>query len=65
MDSSLKRTYRRSIVQMDYFNSRKNVPKNVQKSVMQVLDCCFGYSTIAFWRSRCRRRRRILRSLLI
>ena len=42
MESTLRSTYRRFIVQMVYFNSRKNVPKNVQKSVMQVLDCCFG-----------------------
>ena len=43
MESTLRRTYLRFIVQMVYFNSRKNVPKNVQKRVMQVLDCCFGY----------------------
>ena len=31
MESTLRRTYRRFIVQMVYFNSRKNVPKKCTK----------------------------------
>ena len=39
--------------------------RNVQKSVMHVQSCCFTNRTLSlFWRSRCRRRRRCLSSLL-
>ena len=40
--------------------------RNVQKSVMHVQSCCFAnLNLLFFWRSLCRRCRRILRSLLI
>ena len=39
--------------------------RNVQKTVMHVQSCCFANPNLLFfWTSRCRRRHRILRSLI-
>ena len=38
--------------------------RNVQKSVMHIQSCCFAYlNLLLFWRSHCRRRSGILKSL--
>ena len=61
--SSIKREIRHFPVVVVQWRQR-----NVQKSVMHVQSCCFAYSTsrlLLFWRSRCRRRRGILKSLMI
>ena len=40
--------------------------RNVQKSVMHVQSCCFAYLNLFFFcRSRCRRRRRCLSSIML
>ena len=38
--------------------------RNVQKSLMYVQSCCFALNLLLFWRSFCRRRRSLVRSLL-
>ena len=58
--SSLKREIRQFPVVAVRWRQR-----NVPKCVMHVQSCCFAYSTYCFfWRSRCRRRRGILKSPL-
>ena len=58
--SSIKREIRHFLVVVVQWRQR-----NVQKSVMHVQSCCFAnLNLLFFWSSRCRRRRRILRSLL-
>ena len=57
--SSIKREIRHFLVVVVQWRQR-----NVQKSVMHVQSCCFAnLNLLFFWSSRCRRRRRILRSL--
>ena len=57
--SSIKREIRNFHVVVVQWRKR-----NVQKSVTHIQSCCFAYSTYCFfWRSRCRRRSGILKSL--
>ena len=58
--SSIKREIRHfHVVVMQWWQ------RNVEKSVMHVKSCCFAnFHLLLFWRSRCRRCRRMLRSLL-
>ena len=57
---SIKREIRHFLVVVVQWRQR-----NVQKSVIHVQSCCFAnLNPLLFWSSRCRRRRRILRSPL-